>query len=99
SHTPPPGPRGWFVTGNLVQIPQVDPWLVYSTWADNLKFGDVVHLSALSDHLVILNTAQAAKDLLDGRSTLYSAQPSSVRAPLTWLSAVTDGSHVVPDDG
>ncbi|EPS94254.1 hypothetical protein FOMPIDRAFT_1134729 [Fomitopsis schrenkii] len=80
----PPGPRGWPVIGNLLQIPQVDPWLVYSAWAD--KFGDVVHLSALSDHLVILNTAQAAKDLLDGRSTIYSDRPSSVGSPLTWLS-------------
>ncbi|EPS94263.1 hypothetical protein FOMPIDRAFT_1063274 [Fomitopsis schrenkii] len=77
------GPRGWPVIGNLLQIPQVGPWLVYSAWAD--KLGDVVHPSALSDHLVILTTAQAAKDLLDGRSTMYSDRQSSTMADLSGI--------------
>ncbi|KAH9934348.1 cytochrome P450 [Fomitopsis serialis] len=73
----PPGPPGWPIIRNLLQIPQDNPWLVYSAWADT--YGDVVHLEALNDHLVILNTVQAAKDLLDGRSTIYSDRPESVR--------------------
>ncbi|TFY60082.1 hypothetical protein EVJ58_g5367 [Rhodofomes roseus] len=77
----PPGPRGWPVLGNLLQIPQDSPWLTYSAWADT--YGEVVHLKALSDHLVILNTAQAAKDLLDGRSTIYSDRPGSVMTELS----------------
>ncbi|KZT71135.1 putative monooxygenase [Daedalea quercina L-15889] len=77
----PPGPRGWPIIRNLLQIPQDNPWFAYSAWADT--YGDVVHLEALSDHMVILNTAQAAKDLLDGRSAIYSDRPGSVMADLS----------------
>ncbi|TFY67214.1 hypothetical protein EVJ58_g1763 [Rhodofomes roseus] len=65
---------------NPIALPQDHPWLVYSAWADT--YGDVVHLEALSDHIVILNSVQAAKDLLDGRSAIYSDRPASTMADL-----------------
>ncbi|KAH9934272.1 cytochrome P450 [Fomitopsis serialis] len=76
----PPGPRGWPVIRNLLQIPQNKPWLVYAAWADT--YGDVIHLEAFNYHLVILNSAQAAKELLDGRSAIYSDRPASTMAEL-----------------
>jgi hypothetical protein len=40
---------------------------------DLLSLGsDVVHISIFGTHIVILNSAKAASDLLDGRSALYS---------------------------
>ncbi|KAH9934273.1 cytochrome P450 [Fomitopsis serialis] len=72
----PPGPRGRPVIRNLLQIPQDKPWLVYAAWAHT--YGDVIHLEAFNYHLVILNSAQAAKELLDGRSAIYSDRPASL---------------------
>ncbi|KAH9934293.1 putative monooxygenase [Fomitopsis serialis] len=79
----PPGPTGWPVIRNLLQIPQEHPWLAYTAWAD--KFGDIIHLEALGDHLVVLNSAKAAKDLLESRSAIYSDRPSLTMAELSGL--------------
>lgn len=39
--------------------------------------GDVVHLETLGQHIVVLNSATAAVDLLDHRSAIYSSRPVS----------------------
>lgn len=39
--------------------------------------GDVVHLKPLGQHIIILGSAQAAFDLLDKRSAIYSDRPRS----------------------
>ncbi|KAH9841066.1 cytochrome P450 [Rhodofomes roseus] len=77
----PPGPRGWPVIRNLLDIPLDKPWLVYCTWAET--YGDLVHLDVFGHHIVILNTAQAAKDLLDDRSSIYSDRPILTMAELS----------------
>ncbi|CCM05258.1 uncharacterized protein FIBRA_07468 [Fibroporia radiculosa] len=74
----PPGPSGWPIIGNALQIPQVRPWLTYSEWAKT--YGDLVHLDAFGEHLVVINSIEVAKDLLDKRSTIYSDRPRFVMA-------------------
>lgn len=37
--------------------------------------GDVVHVSALGRHLIILNSHEAAIELLEKRSSIYSERP------------------------
>ncbi|KZT00361.1 cytochrome P450 [Laetiporus sulphureus 93-53] len=68
-----PGPSGWPIIGNALDIPQQHPWITYSKWSET--FGDIVHLEALGEHLVVLNSARVAKDLLDKRSSIYSDRP------------------------
>ncbi|OCH88068.1 cytochrome P450 [Obba rivulosa] len=79
----PPGPRGWPIIGNLLDVPVSYPWLTYRGWS--LKYGPVVHLRVLGQSIVILNTAKAASDFLDARSANYSDRVRSVIIPLVGL--------------
>lgn len=44
------------------------------------SIGDVIHLSALGQSIIILNSARSIYDLLERRSALYSDRPSTVMA-------------------
>ena len=44
--------------------------------------GDVVYLNVLGQPMVVLNSLQAAQDLLDKRSANYSDRPDSVMTKL-----------------
>ncbi|KAH7097916.1 cytochrome P450 [Auriculariales sp. MPI-PUGE-AT-0066] len=69
----PPGPRGIPVLGNALEMPADYAWLKYSEWA--AQYGDVVHVSALGRHIVILSSLNAVNDLLVKRGSNYSDRP------------------------
>ncbi|CCM02014.1 uncharacterized protein FIBRA_04090 [Fibroporia radiculosa] len=73
-----PGPPLWPVIGNATHIPTESPWLTFSKWAQT--YGDIIHLDAMGQPIIILNSIQAAKDLLDKRSSIYSGRPHMVMA-------------------
>ncbi|KAJ7122883.1 putative monooxygenase [Mycena epipterygia] len=77
----PPGPRRFPIVGNALQIPKTYQWLTFSRWAK--KYGDLVFLDALGQPLVLLNSAKAAKDLLEQRSAIYSDRPHLEMARLS----------------
>ncbi|OCH88084.1 O-methylsterigmatocystin oxidoreductase [Obba rivulosa] len=72
----PPGPRGWPVIGNVLDIPVSYPWITYRDLS--LKYGPIVYLQALGQSMVVLNTAKAASDLLEARSANYSDRSHSI---------------------
>ena len=37
-----------------------------------------MHMEAFGNHVIILNTAQAARDLMDKRAAIYSHRPRMV---------------------
>lgn len=39
---------------------------------------DIIHLSALGNSIIVLNSAGAVNDLLEKRSVIYSSRPESV---------------------
>ncbi|KAJ7671884.1 cytochrome P450 [Mycena rosella] len=61
----PPGPPGLPLLGNIFQMPTEAPWLTYVAWAKKY-----------AHHL--LNLPQAASDLLDRRSAIYSDRPDLI---------------------
>ncbi|TBU56856.1 cytochrome P450 [Dichomitus squalens] len=74
---PPPGPTPVPFFGNLFHIPKVLPWIVYRDWS--LKYGDVIGLQLPGNRsLLILNSIDAAKELLDKRAAMYSDRPKSL---------------------
>ncbi|KAI6033982.1 cytochrome P450 [Pisolithus microcarpus] len=69
----PPGPKPLPLLGNMLDMPSVKPWLTFSDWAN--KFGDMTHLEIFGQHIVVLNSAKTAVEMLDKKSSLYSDRP------------------------
>ncbi|KAA1474623.1 cytochrome P450 [Dentipellis sp. KUC8613] len=69
----PPGPKGYPVIGNLLDMPQSKEWLVFASWAE--KYGDMVYVTMLSQPLLILNSLPLATALLEKKSLIYSDRP------------------------
>ncbi|KDQ28281.1 hypothetical protein PLEOSDRAFT_157857 [Pleurotus ostreatus PC15] len=67
----PPGPPCAPIIGHLRSLPQDDQAeLVYHEWAK--KYGDVIRVTTLGRRIIILGSQQAATDLLEKRSGIYS---------------------------
>ncbi|KAJ7602289.1 cytochrome P450 [Mycena polygramma] len=69
----PPGPPGDPLVGHLFRMPPTDSALVFHEWAK--IYGDVMGLEILGQKMIILDSFQAAVDLLDKRGAIYSDRP------------------------
>ncbi|KAH0578674.1 hypothetical protein H2248_003805 [Termitomyces sp. 'cryptogamus'] len=69
----PPGPKPSLISGNASELPTVLPWLKYAEWAK--EYGDIVHVRAYNQHIVILDKLQDANVLFEKRSRIYSDRP------------------------
>ncbi len=87
----PPGPPADPLFGHLRVMPTEKHELVFHEWsklygmsyslcssATRLipPLGDVMHLKILGRNMIVLNSVQAATDLLEKRSALYSDRPN-----------------------
>ncbi|KAE9388626.1 cytochrome P450 [Gymnopus androsaceus JB14] len=72
----PPGPRADPIIGHLRKIPSAHQPEVFHEWAK--KYGDVLYLEVLGRKMVILDSLEAANDLLEKRSSIYSCRPKLV---------------------
>ncbi|KAK7018194.1 cytochrome P450, partial [Favolaschia claudopus] len=70
----PPGPKGLPWIGNAFQMPTESPWLTYNAWAK--AHGPIIQVSVFGQSIIILNSAQVVRDLLDRRSANYSDRPA-----------------------
>ncbi|KAH9945402.1 cytochrome P450, partial [Epithele typhae] len=75
----PPGPHGLPLVGNVSDIPAFDqfPWLKYDMLSRNYDT-DVLRLSAFGRNLIVLSSLEAATELLDKRSSIYSDRPRMI---------------------
>ncbi|KAI0748079.1 cytochrome P450 [Daedaleopsis nitida] len=72
----PPGPKPLPVIGNVADLPKLRPWETFARWGD--IYGGITHVSALGQHIVVLNDAKYALDMLDKKGLLYSDRPTLV---------------------
>ncbi|KAJ8075174.1 hypothetical protein PM082_019502 [Marasmius tenuissimus] len=72
----PPGPTPAPFIGNLLQIPSVSPEEVFRDWS--AVYGDIVHLRIFHQPMIVLNSYEAAQELLEKRSASYSDRPRFV---------------------
>jgi hypothetical protein len=68
----PPGPPTLPILGNLHLMPSEKPHLQFQKWAE--EYGPVYSLMLGTKVMVVLNSDQAIKDLLDKRSGIYSSR-------------------------
>ncbi|KAF8175026.1 cytochrome P450 [Mycena galopus ATCC 62051] len=69
----PPGPPGDPLIGHLLRMPSTDSALVFHEWSKT--YGPVMHLKVLGRSMIILDSYEAAVDLLDKRGVIYSDRP------------------------
>ncbi|KAF9077321.1 cytochrome P450 [Rhodocollybia butyracea] len=72
----PPGPRKSWLTGNTLNIPLTTPWITYANWARQYGKFMGLRISGEGD-VVIINSLDAARDLLERRAQIYSDRPFS----------------------
>ncbi|KAI0076591.1 cytochrome P450 [Panus rudis PR-1116 ss-1] len=70
----PPGPSGYPIVGNINAIPQHEPWFKFLEWSRQYK-SDVIGLRIFGTNIVVVNSLEAATELLDKRSSIYSDRP------------------------
>ena len=75
----PPGPPGLPLVGNLFEMPESHPWLTHTEL--HKKYGPIFSMQYGLSTVIYLGTQEAARDLLEKRSSIYSSRP-----PLTMIS-------------
>ncbi|KAF9043024.1 putative monooxygenase [Panaeolus papilionaceus] len=69
----PPGPKGLPLVGNIFQMPKIFPWKSFSEWSKT--YGSIIHLNMIGQPIIVINSRNVARDLLDRRSNMYSDRP------------------------
>ncbi|KAK7446349.1 hypothetical protein VKT23_014555 [Stygiomarasmius scandens] len=68
----PPGPPGLPFLGNVFQFAQY-PWLRFTKWGET--YGPIFSLNLAGQPAIVINSHQAAVDLLNRRAEIYSNRP------------------------
>ncbi|KZT69365.1 cytochrome P450 [Daedalea quercina L-15889] len=68
-----PGPRRIPLFGNAHQVGLDSQHTTFREWAK--RYGDVIYLHIFNRPTLVLNSVEAARDLLDRRSAIYSDRP------------------------
>ncbi|KAG1795307.1 cytochrome P450 [Suillus plorans] len=69
----PPGPKGLPVLGNLLDLDGSQPWISFTQWASTR--GNVVYCRLFGRQIIVLQSQEVAKALLENRSSIYSDRP------------------------
>ncbi|KIJ29914.1 hypothetical protein M422DRAFT_268580 [Sphaerobolus stellatus SS14] len=66
----PPGPEPLPILGNILSLPQTQPWKTFAKWGK--EYGGIAHATALGTHFIIINDPKFAIELLEKKGKLYS---------------------------
>ncbi|KIK58637.1 hypothetical protein GYMLUDRAFT_693944 [Collybiopsis luxurians FD-317 M1] len=77
----PPGPKGWPLIGNLFDLPKEKAYVRYMNMSGEYH-SDLLYFNAAGTSLLILNSSEAANDLLVRRWKIYSDRPPLPMASL-----------------
>lgn len=71
----PPGPPTLPILGNLHQIPKARRHIQFEKWAR--QYGPVYSLILGTKVMIVLNTEDAIRELVDKRGAIYASRPES----------------------
>ncbi|CAE7137864.1 unnamed protein product [Rhizoctonia solani] len=71
----PPSPRSYPLVGHLLSMPKHNQHIGFIELGKQLK-SDILSLRVLGNTMIILNSVEEAKNLLQNRSGVYSGRPS-----------------------
>ncbi|KAG6845597.1 hypothetical protein H0H87_006650 [Tephrocybe sp. NHM501043] len=69
----PPGPKGYPLIGNVLDMPSKQEWVTFSQWGE--RYGHIASITLLGQPIIILNSAKTAREILDKKSHIYSDRP------------------------
>ncbi|KAI8992762.1 cytochrome P450 [Trametes punicea] len=72
----PPGPRGIPLLGSVHKLPSAFQEKTFWEWGK--RYGDVIYIQLFRTPTIVLNSIEAARELLDKRSSKYSDRPRMV---------------------
>ncbi|KAJ7137205.1 cytochrome P450 [Mycena epipterygia] len=72
----PPGPRKLPIVGNIFDLPPGSEWKTYKNWSRQYN-SDIIHLNFAGTSVIVLSSLEAAEELLERRSSIYSDRPAS----------------------
>ncbi len=84
----PPGPKRLPIIGNLLDRPCHHAWLTYSKWAKQYC-SDIVSMEICGQTVIIVNSIEIARELLERRSTVYSDRPSATLVVVSTIVSFT----------
>jgi cytochrome P450 len=76
----PPGPKPDFLIGNLRQVPREKGWLGWTEFGK--QYGPLTYLNVMGRPILVLNSHDAAVDLLEKRGKIYSERASAAMLDL-----------------
>ncbi|KAL5498334.1 hypothetical protein ACEPAH_2476 [Sanghuangporus vaninii] len=69
----PPSPPSDPIIGNARVMPLEYAYKTFGAWMK--KYGDLIYVSVLGRPMIIVNSAQAARDLMEKKGAIYSSRP------------------------
>ncbi|CAE6435190.1 unnamed protein product [Rhizoctonia solani] len=70
----PPSPKSDPLIGHLRFLPSVEEHVAYKKWGDELQ-SDVISLNMMGQIIIVLNSTEAANEILVRRAAIYSDRP------------------------
>ncbi|KAJ6530989.1 cytochrome P450 [Mycena vulgaris] len=88
----PPGPRGWPLVGNILDMPKSHAWKTFARWGD--IYGGIMSITLLGQPFIIVNDPDIATEILDKRGNMYADRPTLEMANMSgWDRALSSARY------